>query len=267
MTADGGAENVARAFQKWIGANENVEEKQMQSSFDRFPILIASYDTLRRMAVKIPNHARPDLCCDEAHKLKNVSGSNQAVDALKAVKGETQRVDTGTPIQNNLMEFAAILDVVQPNAKTVFGWNSLEEFKEMYERPIMEARASEANRDEKKREERVGSSVEERRRKENIEGKAQDVLRVFGAENGIFDVVQHVQQKRCYKARVRTILKRMQTKTVITRWTAIKILRQSPNSAKHCLDAIDRSCVLDEIFSNTIRDAAKKKEKKNVAVN
>ena len=58
------------------------------------------------------------------------------MDALKADEAKTPRVDGGTPIQNNLMEFAAILDVVQPNAKTVFGWNSLEEFKEMYERPI-----------------------------------------------------------------------------------------------------------------------------------
>ena len=36
VTADGGAENVARALQKWIETNENVEEKQMQSSFDSF---------------------------------------------------------------------------------------------------------------------------------------------------------------------------------------------------------------------------------------
>ena len=48
VTADGGAENVERAFQKWIETNENVEEKPMQSSFDRFPILIASYETMRK---------------------------------------------------------------------------------------------------------------------------------------------------------------------------------------------------------------------------
>ena len=150
VTADGGAENVERAFQKWIETNENVEEKPMQSSFDRFPILIASYETMRKMALRIPNHARPDLlCCDEAHRLK--SDSNQTVDALKAVNAKHRVLMTGTPIQNNLMEFAAILDVVQPRAKAIFGWNSLEEFKEMYERPIMEARASEANAEQKKR--------------------------------------------------------------------------------------------------------------------
>ena len=261
VTADGGAENVARAFQKWIETNENVEEKQMQSSFDRFPILIASYDTLRRMAVKIPNHARPDLlCCDEAHKLKNVSGSNQTVDVLKAVKAKHRVLMTGTPIQNNLMEFAAILDVVQPNAKTVFGWNSLEEFKEMYERPIMEARASEANRDEKKRGKELEAQLRKATKKRILRRKAQDVLKEYLVPKTEYLMLCNMseKQKRCYKAGA-NYFKENANKNSNNALSAIKILRQCANSAKHCLDAIDRSCVLDEIFSNTIRDAAKEK--------
>ena len=107
-----------------------------------------------------------------------------------------------TPIQNNLMEFAAILDVVQPNAKTVFGWNSLEEFKEMYERPIMEARASEANRDEKKRGKELEAQLRKRRKKRILRRKAQDVLKEYLVPKTEYLMLCNMseKQKRCYKA-------------------------------------------------------------------
>jgi len=263
VTADGGAENVERAFQKWIETNENVEEKQMQSSFDRFPILIASYETLRKMAVRIPNHARPDLlCCDEAHRLK--SGSNQTVDALKAVDAKHRVLMTGTPIQNNLMEFAAILDIVQPRAKAIFGWNSLEEFKEMYERPIMEARASEANAAQKKKGKELEAQLRKATKKRILRRKAEHVLKEYLVPKTEYLILCNMsdKQKRCYEAGANYFKENANNNG--NALSAIGILRQCANSAKHCLDAVDRSTVLDKTFSNAIRDAAaseKKKEK------
>ena len=262
VTADGGAENVERAFQKWIETNENVEEKPMQSSFDRFPILIASYETMRKMALRIPNHARPDLlCCDEAHRLK--SDSNQTVDALKAVNAKHRVLMTGTPIQNNLMEFAAILDVVQPRAKAVFGWNSLEEFKEMYERPIMEARASEANAEQKKRGKELEAQLRKVTKKRILRRKAELVLKEYLVPKTEYLMLCNMsgKQKRCYEAGSNYFKKN--TNKNNNALSAIGILRQCANSAKHCLDAIGRSTVLDKTFSNTIRDAAEKKEEED----
>ena len=262
VTADGGAENVERAFQKWIETNENVEEKPMQSSFDRFPILIASYETMRKMALRIPNHARPDLlCCDEAHRLK--SDSNQTVDALKAVNAKHRVLMTGTPIQNNLMEFAAILDVVQPRAKAIFGWNSLEEFKEMYERPIMEARASEANAEQKKRGKELEAQLRKVTKKRILRRKAELVLKEYLVPKTEYLMLCNMsgKQKRCYEAGSNYFKKN--TNKNNNALSAIGILRQCANSAKHCLDAIGRSTVLDKTFSNTIRDAAEKKEEED----
>ena len=261
VTADGGAENVERAFQKWIETNENVEEKHMQSSFDRFPILIASYETLRKMAVRIPNHARPDLlCCDEAHRLK--SGSNQTVDALKAVDAKHRVLMTGTPIQNNLMEFAAILDIVQPRAKTIFGWNSLEEFKEMYERPIMEARASEANAAQKKRGKELEAQLRKATKKRILRRKAEHVLKEYLVPKTEYLMLCNMsdRQKRCYEAGANYFKENANNNS--NALSAIGILRQCANSAKHCLDAVDRSTVLDKTFSNAIRDAAASEKKK-----
>ncbi|CAL6276447.1 unnamed protein product [Bathycoccus prasinos] len=262
VTADGGAENVERAFQKWIETNENVEEKPMQSSFDRFPILIASYETMRKMALRIPNHARPDLlCCDEAHRLK--SDSNQTVDALKAVNAKHRVLMTGTPIQNNLMEFAAILDVVQPRAKAIFGWNSLEEFKEMYERPIMEARASEANAEQKKRGKELEAQLRKVTKKRILRRKAELVLKEYLVPKTEYLMLCNMsgKQKRCYEAGSNYFKKN--TNKNNNALSAIGILRQCANSAKHCLDAIGRSTMLDKTFSNTIRDAAEKKEEED----
>ena len=87
------------------------------------------------------------------------------MDALKA-KAKHRVLMTGNTDSEQFDGICGNLDVVQPNAKTVFGWNSLEEFKEMYERPIMESEASEANRDEKKRGKELEAQLRKRRKRE-----------------------------------------------------------------------------------------------------
>jgi DNA repair and recombination protein RAD54B len=75
------------------------------------------------------------LVCDEAHRLKNQAAKTSQM--LGALPIEQRILLTGTPIQNNLLEFHAVVDLVSPglmgNKKT---------FKSIFEEPIMRSRVA-----------------------------------------------------------------------------------------------------------------------------
>lgn len=67
---------------------------------------------------------------DEGHKAKNLQTKFRK--ALKFFEVSHQKIVlTGTPVQNNLIEFYSIIDLVQDK---IFG--SLENFKDHYADPI-----------------------------------------------------------------------------------------------------------------------------------
>ena len=76
------------------------------------PMLIASYELLRKVAPALAGHVDV-LVCDEAHRLKAVGG-NKTIDALKALGAPRIVLLTGTPLQNNLDELFAMVDIVAP---------------------------------------------------------------------------------------------------------------------------------------------------------
>ena len=108
--AEGGGLEAAEAYEKWTrGAPPGTK-----SAFDHWPVLVTSYETLRRLA-PIAAKAKPELLiCDEAHRLRNAQQGSQTLAALRMVNVPRRVLLTGTPIQNNLDEYAAVMDFACP---------------------------------------------------------------------------------------------------------------------------------------------------------
>jgi superfamily II DNA or RNA helicase len=104
------------------------------------PVLIISYDTFRRHAQRFIKPV--DLIiCDEAHRLKNnKTGTYVALDALECKR---RVLLSGTPLQNNLDEFFAMINFTNPG---VMGDRSF--FKRYYEAPILQGREPDAIEEE-----------------------------------------------------------------------------------------------------------------------
>jgi len=94
--------------------------KQASDTVDEFllgavkPVLIISYDMLRRHSGKLAQCTDLHLVvCDEAHKLKNIHGNN-TIAALNSLPARRRILLSGTPVQNDLQEFFAMINLVSP---------------------------------------------------------------------------------------------------------------------------------------------------------
>jgi hypothetical protein len=112
---------------KWLGpgavkalALAEADRKQVEKDLDSFvktsifQILICSYECLRTHVGRLTKHK--DCCdllvCDEAHRLKN--SDNQTSKALNSLPVKRRVLLTGTPMQNDLQEFFAMVDFTNP---------------------------------------------------------------------------------------------------------------------------------------------------------
>jgi DNA repair and recombination protein RAD54B len=94
------------------------------------PVLIISYELLRKHIKELKKLSHCLVVCDEGHRLKN-SGGNKTIAALSALQTARRLILTGTPIQNDLSEFFAMCDFSNPG---VLG--SLSTFRNTYEKVI-----------------------------------------------------------------------------------------------------------------------------------
>lgn len=81
-------------------------------------VLIVGYELFRKHAdtlCTLPRAGSSALVCDEGHRLKNAAG-NKTIAALRASATRRRAILTGTPVQNDLMEFFAMVDFVNPGA-------------------------------------------------------------------------------------------------------------------------------------------------------
>ena len=97
------------------------------------PVLIVSYETLRLNVDELKNTAIGLLLCDEGHRLKN--GESQTFTALNGLNVDRRVILSGTPIQNDLMEYFSLLNFANPN---LLGTRA--EFHKKYEIPILRGR-------------------------------------------------------------------------------------------------------------------------------
>ena len=108
----------------------------------QFPILIASYEAVRKLAPAMEGCV-DILVCDEAHRLKSAAGSATQT-ALGSLRAPRVLLLTGTPLQNNLGELWATLDFVAPG---VLG--PLATFQRVFAIPIAASRDAAATPDER----------------------------------------------------------------------------------------------------------------------
>jgi DNA repair and recombination RAD54-like protein len=106
-------------------------------------VLIISYETFRIHAERFTSNGTCDLLiCDEAHRLKNDQTLTNK--ALGAMACRRRILLSGTPLQNQLQEFYAMVNFCNPD---VLG--SPSEFRKTYERPILAGREPGASEEEK----------------------------------------------------------------------------------------------------------------------
>uniref|UniRef100_A0A060T1Y1 ARAD1C24750p n=1 Tax=Blastobotrys adeninivorans TaxID=409370 RepID=A0A060T1Y1_BLAAD len=138
-------ENWKREFKKWLGVlrlkvfalgpKDNIRDFL---SSHVYHVLIIGYDRLRTVASEMADSTIDIIVCDEAQRLKNLdSKSSKAITSL----GATRRVMlSGTPIQNNLSEFFAMAEFLNPG---ILG--TAAEFKREYEVPILRGQEPQAS--------------------------------------------------------------------------------------------------------------------------
>ncbi|KAM9482887.1 DNA repair and recombination protein RAD54-like [Clarias gariepinus] len=102
------------------------------------PILIISYETFRLHAEVLHKGKVGLVICDEGHRLKN--SDNQTYQALNAMNAQRRVLISGTPIQNDLLEYFSLVHFVNSG---ILG--TAQEFKKRFELPILKGRDADAS--------------------------------------------------------------------------------------------------------------------------
>ncbi|XP_076758634.1 DNA repair and recombination protein RAD54-like okr isoform X2 [Xylocopa sonorina] len=106
------------------------------------PILIISYETFRLHAHVLHQDEVGLVLCDEGHRLKN--SENQTYQALINLKAKRRVLLSGTPIQNDLLEYFSLVHFVNQGLL-----GTAQEFRKKFEIPILrgqDAGATDAER-------------------------------------------------------------------------------------------------------------------------
>jgi DNA repair and recombination protein RAD54B len=140
--------NWRKEFRKWLG-NERIgvfvfdDKRKKLTDFTKgkaYNIMIVGYEKLRTVQEGLIKGAGIDIViADEGHRLKTVQNkSGQAIQALNTPK---RIILSGTPIQNDLSEFFAAVDLVNPGVLGTY-----KNFMKEFEGPIVRSRQPEATR-------------------------------------------------------------------------------------------------------------------------
>lgn len=151
-------QNWRNEVKKWLGSRleplaiDGGTRDQVHQHLERFlsqrgprvpsPILIISYETFRLHADVLQQGNVGLIICDEGHRLKN--RENQTYQALNGMKTQMRVLISGTPIQNDLLEYFSLVHFVNAG---ILG--SAQEFRKRFEIPILKSRDSAASRSER----------------------------------------------------------------------------------------------------------------------
>ncbi|XP_028624664.1 DNA repair and recombination protein RAD54B [Grammomys surdaster] len=151
--------NWRKEFQKWLGSERikifTVDQGHKVEEFTNstfHSVLIISYEMLLRSLDQIKTITFGLLICDEGHRLKNSSIKTTA--ALSSLSCEKRVILTGTPVQNDLQEFFALVDFVNPG---ILG--SLSSYRKIYEEPIIMSREPSSSEEERELGERRATEL------------------------------------------------------------------------------------------------------------
>ncbi|XP_033849294.3 DNA repair and recombination protein RAD54B isoform X1 [Acipenser ruthenus] len=141
--------NWSKEFQKWLGTERihvfAVDQDHKVEDFINSPlcsVLIISYEMLLRSLEQIQKVEFNLIICDEGHRLKNSNIKTSS--ALTSLSCDRRVILTGTPVQNDLQEFYAIIEFVNPG---ILG--SACTYRKIYEEPVIRSRQPSATEEEK----------------------------------------------------------------------------------------------------------------------
>lgn len=223
--------NWANEIKKWLGLKltplviDNGTKDEIDKNIGYFmtpsrskyrkrpyPVMIISYETLRLHDYALKGGEVGLLMCDEGHRLKNKD--NQTYQSLKLINCKRRVLLSGTPIQNDLLEYFSLIDFVNPG---ILGTNS--EFKKRFENPIIRGRDASATDSEREK------GIERQRELISIVNKCM-IRRTSDILN------QYLPQKHeivvCCGF---TILQKCMYKQFITSKAVIDTMKSSPESA------------------------------------
>ncbi|RQM20991.1 hypothetical protein B5M09_000202 [Aphanomyces astaci] len=145
---ESGRENVVSGIMSFINGSKRTNNSTAPK------VLIISYETFRMHAAKFVNE--PQACelliCDEAHRLKNAQ--SQINQALAALPCKRRILLSGTPMQNDLEEFYAMVDFTNPN---ILG--DTREFRRRYLGPILVGREPDCSDHDRKHAQRCSGEM------------------------------------------------------------------------------------------------------------
>ncbi|XP_020843301.1 DNA repair and recombination protein RAD54-like [Phascolarctos cinereus] len=161
--------NWSNEVHKWLGgriqplaidggSKEEIDQKlasfmNQRGSRVPSPILIISYETFRLHAEALQRGSVGLVICDEGHRLKN--SENQTYQALNSLNTSRRVLISGTPIQNDLLEYFSLVHFVNSG---ILG--TAQEFKKHFELPILKGRDADASEDARQKgEERLRELV------------------------------------------------------------------------------------------------------------
>ncbi|XP_021937770.1 DNA repair and recombination protein RAD54B-like isoform X3 [Zootermopsis nevadensis] len=139
--------NWQNEFLRWLGRERIqtfvVDQKNRPKDYinlPHVPVMLISYEMFLRYYDDISQIQFDLLICDEGHRLKNTTIRTYAL--LYQIDCKRRILLTGTPIQNDLHEFYALVNFINPG---VLG--SSTEFRKYFEDPILASRQPSADED------------------------------------------------------------------------------------------------------------------------
>ncbi|XP_047094513.1 TATA-binding protein-associated factor BTAF1 isoform X1 [Lolium rigidum] len=107
----------------------------LRSQFDKFNVIITSYDIIRKDIDFLENIYWNYCVLDEGHIIKN--SRSKVTSAVKQLKAQHRLILSGTPIQNNVLELWSLFDFLMP------GFLGTEkQFQATYGKPLIAAKDS-----------------------------------------------------------------------------------------------------------------------------
>lgn len=141
--------NWKREFKKWLGSDrlgvlEFEDQNTRLNNFDGrvYQVMIIGYERLRMVADDLAKGQPIDVViCDEGHRLKTMKNKNAK--AIESLNTRRRIILSGTPIQNDLGEFFAMVNFVNDGCL-----GSLKGFIRDFEKPILRSRQPEVSEEE-----------------------------------------------------------------------------------------------------------------------
>ena len=145
MAIDGGSKNdIDKDLKSFMAVGRRIVN----------PVLIISYETLRLHIHELYKGEVGIMFCDEGHRLKNME--SQTYTALNKLNVKRRVLLSGTPIQNDLLEYYSLVNFVNPDLL-----GNQAEFRRKFEIPILKGRdADSAEKEEKLGKERLNELVQ-----------------------------------------------------------------------------------------------------------